>query len=136
MLTSVFLQVVLSPDTLNVATAAITPIAEPVIQTETLTLFELLKSGGPLMYPLYVLSVAAIYILIERIFALRKAAKVDDNFMRQIKDFISNGKIDAAKSLCASTDSPYARMIEKGLMRLEGKDYIVNDGDVIEVRHG
>ena len=118
MLTSILLQVVTSPDTVSAAVSAVPAITEPEVQIETLTLFELLKSGGPLMYPLYFLSLAAIYVLIERLFALRKATKEDANFMSQIKDFISSGKLDAAKSLCASTDTPYARMIEKGLLRI------------------
>ncbi len=118
MLYSILLQTITSPDTLKAASTLVNNLAEPEVQTETLTLFELLKSGGPLMYPLYFLSLAAIYVLIERIFALRKAAKEDLNFMSQIKDFISTGKIDAAKSLCVSTDTPYARMIEKGILRI------------------
>lgn len=116
MILSILLQVVTSPDTMNAA--AQVAVAEPEIQIETLSVLELLKSGGPLMYPLYVLSVIAIYIFIERIFAMRKASKEDINFMNQIKDFITNGKIDAAKSLCVATDSPYARMIEKGVQRI------------------
>jgi hypothetical protein len=30
----------------------------------------------------------------------------------------------------------YAGLREKGLLRLEGKEYIVKDGDVLVIRHG
>ena len=67
---------------------------------------------------LFVLLAVALYIYFERLFAIKAAAKIDPNFMNQIKDYISNGKIDAAKSLCAQTDSPVARLTEKGVSRI------------------
>jgi biopolymer transport protein ExbB len=70
------------------------------------------------MVPLAILSIVAIYIFIERYLAVQKASKEDANFMNQIKDFISDGKIEAAKSLCAQTDGPYSRMILKGIKRI------------------
>lgn len=115
MLTTILLQVTTAPDTLNAAQN----LAESAVQTETLSVLKLLNSGGwYIMGPLYLLSLIAVYIFIERLFALHKASKSPLNFMNQIKDFIHNQKIDAAKSLCASTDTPYARMIEKGVHRI------------------
>jgi biopolymer transport protein ExbB len=67
---------------------------------------------------LFILLAVALYIYFERLFAIKAAAKIDANFMNQIKDHISNGKIDAAKSLCAQTDSPVARLTEKGVSRI------------------
>ena len=40
------------------------------------------------------------------------------NFMNRIRDFILDGKIAAAVDLCRKTDTPIARMIEKGIERL------------------
>ncbi len=121
MLTAILLQVPTTPDSavLDTAVAAAVTVTEPEVTTETLSVLELLNSGGwYIMIPLYILSLAAVYIFIERVFAMRKATKEDPNFMNQIKDFIMNGKVDAAKSLCAATDTPYARMIEKGMLRI------------------
>jgi biopolymer transport protein ExbB len=67
---------------------------------------------------LFILLAVALYIYFERLFAIKAATKIDANFMNQIKDHISNGKIDAAKSLCAQTDSPVARLTEKGVSRI------------------
>lgn len=83
-----------------------------------LTLLDLAIKGGWVMIPIVLLSFVAAYIFIERFYVIRRATKEDTNFMNRIKDYIHDGKIDAALALCRSTDSPSARMIEKGINRL------------------
>ena len=83
-----------------------------------LTLFDLALKGGWVMIPIVLLSFVAAYIFIERYYVIRKATKEDHDFMNRIKDYIYDGKIDAALALCKSTDTPSARMIEKGISRL------------------
>ncbi len=83
-----------------------------------LNLFELAKAGGWIMIPLLLLCMLAIYIFVERMIVIRKASVKDPTFMDKIKDYINEGKIDAALNLCKKTDTPYSRMIEKGIMRL------------------
>jgi len=84
----------------------------------SMPLWELAKKGGWLMFPLLALSLVAVYIFMERYFAIRRASKTDENFMNRIKDYIHDGKIESALALCHSTDSPIARMIEKGIQRI------------------
>jgi biopolymer transport protein ExbB len=83
-----------------------------------LTLLDLAIKGGWVMVPIILLSFVAAYIFIERYYVIKKATKEDVNFMNRIKDYIHEGKIDAALTLCKSTDSPSARMVEKGITRL------------------
>lgn len=83
-----------------------------------LNLFELAKAGGWIMIPLLLLCILAVYIFVERMIVIRKASVKDPTFMDKIKDYINEGKIDAALNLCKKTDTPYSRMIEKGIMRL------------------
>jgi len=83
-----------------------------------LTLLDLTIKGGWVMIPIILLSFVAAYIFIERYYVIRKATQEDTNFMNRIKDYIHDGKIDAALALCKSTDSPSARMVEKGVTRL------------------
>ena len=89
---------------------------------KTLSIIDLIFNGGAgsvfIMGLLFVLLAVTLYIYFERLFAIKAAAKIDANFMNQIKDYISNGKIDAAKSLCAQTDSPVARLTLKGVSRI------------------
>lgn len=92
---------------------------QPAVKTEeSISLLEMVVKGGPIMIPLALLSVAAVYIFFERFFTIRKSSNIDKNFINQIKDFVHSGNVDAAKSLCKNTNHPVARMIEKGLMRL------------------
>jgi biopolymer transport protein ExbB len=83
-----------------------------------LTLLDLAIKGGWVMIPIILLSFVAAYIFIERYYVIRKATREDMNFMNRIKDYIHDGKLEAALALCRSTDSPSARMVEKGISRL------------------
>lgn len=89
---------------------------EPV--QESLKLFSLIMKGGLIMIPIGILSIIAIYIFFDRFMAIKKASQIDNKFMLNIKDFVTNGNIEAAKSMARNTDSPIARMVEKGLMRI------------------
>jgi len=71
-----------------------------------------------ILIPLGVLSIIAVYIFVERFMAIQKAQKEDPNFMNQIRDFIHDGKIEAARSICESTDTIFSRMIVKGVRRI------------------
>jgi biopolymer transport protein ExbB len=104
---------------LQITSATTDSLAAATTATEeTLSLFDLALKGGPIMVPIALCSIIAVYIIVERYFAIRKSSKDDPNFMNNIRDFISNGNIDAARSLCRNTDSPTARMIEKGIARI------------------
>jgi biopolymer transport protein ExbB len=86
--------------------------------TMKLTLLDLAIKGGWVMVPIILLSFVAAYIFIERFYVIRKATREDQNFMNRIKDYIHDGRIEAALALCKATDSPSARMVEKGISRL------------------
>ncbi|HOX73643.1 MAG TPA: MotA/TolQ/ExbB proton channel family protein [Bacteroidales bacterium] len=92
--------------------------AEPVAADTHMTLLDFAFKGGWVMIPIVLLSFVAAYIFIERYYVIRKATRQDQNFMNRIKDYIHDGRIDAALALCRSTDGPSARMIEKGINRL------------------
>jgi biopolymer transport protein ExbB len=93
-------------------------ITETAQQGESQSLFSLLLKGGPVMIPLALLSIIAVYITIERYLTIKKASKLDQNFMANIKDMVLNGNIKGAKALCERTNSPVARMLEKGISRI------------------
>lgn len=79
---------------------------------------DLAMKGGPIMIPILLLSVVAVYIFFDRYFAIKKAGKFDSALLEKVKMYISGGKIEAATALCKSTDSPASRMIEKGISRI------------------
>jgi biopolymer transport protein ExbB len=89
---------------------------------KTLSIIELITSGGTagmvIITLLFVLLIVATYIYFERLFAIKAASKIDANFMNQIKDHVTNGKIDSAQVLCAQVNSPVSRLISKGISRI------------------
>ena len=90
--------------------------------TATQSFLDLIMAGGPLglaiVSILLLLSIVALYIFIERYLTIQRASKIDQGFMNNIRANVQNGNIAAAKALCANTDSPVARMVEKGLQRI------------------
>ena len=94
-----------------------TPATEAT-EEATMSLADLYLAGGWVMYLITLLSFVALYIFIERYLVIKKASKGDANFMNRIKDYMYEGKVDAALQLCRKTNSPQARMVEKGITRL------------------
>lgn len=92
--------------------------AEVAVKMNEKSLWELFNSGGWLMWVLLLLGGITIFIFVERFIAIRKASAFDINFMNRIRDHISEGKIKSAVDLCRKTDTPIARMVEKGIERL------------------
>ena len=97
-------------------------VLEAISDEKTLSIYKLIVDGGLggqiIISILFVLLAVSLYIYFERFFAIKAASKVDKNFMNQIKDYVSNGKLDAATVLCKKTNSPTARLIEKGISRI------------------
>lgn len=85
---------------------------------ETLSLWSLVMDGGYIMIPLALLLIVSIYIFVERCIAITKASKNDDSFMHRIRDYVHEGDLESARQLCKQTDTPYARLILKGVSRI------------------
>ena len=101
------------------AAAALPEGAEAAAQApQTLGLGELILAGGWLMIPLFLLAGAMIFIFVERLRVIKRASNNDVNFMNKIKDLMYEGKIEVALKLCRNTNSPVARMVEKGIEHL------------------
>ena len=97
-------------------------IGEVLSDEKTLSIYNLIVDGGiggiVVIGILVVMLIATLYIYFERVFAINSVSKTDDSFMNQIKDNVVNGKLEAAKNLCIQTNSPEARLIEKGISRI------------------
>ena len=85
---------------------------------QTLSLWDLTLQGGVIMIPLAVMLLVSIYILDERYIVIRRASQEDATFMKRIRDYIHDGEIESASKLCKKTDTPYARLIHKGITRI------------------
>ncbi|MDD3321117.1 MAG: MotA/TolQ/ExbB proton channel family protein [Paludibacter sp.] len=83
-----------------------------------MSLWTMATYGGPIMIVLALMLAFAVYLFIERVVTLKQAGEEDKSFMNRIKDYIYDGKIDAAVKLCRDTNTPTSRMVEKGISRL------------------
>ena len=100
----------------NAADAAAT--VAPVAQEQTYSLIEMACKGGWLMIVLLILSIIAIYIFGKKWWLISRASKVDKNFMSDIRDYIHEGKIKSAITLCERYDTPVSRLVGKGIERI------------------
>ena len=94
------------------------PLTQITSSSESMNLWDMALKGGWLMLVLALLSVIVFYILFERMHVIRKAGKEDPEFMFKIKDYIKDGDVKAALNYCQKTDTPAARMIERGIHRI------------------
>ena len=97
----------------------LTEVTATTIPAEAeMNIIDLAVKGGWIMIVLLILSLIAIYIFAQRFMVIKRAGKEDETFMNRIKDYIHEGKVESALNLCRTTNTPYARMIEKGITRL------------------
>ena len=85
---------------------------------ETLSLWSLVIDGGYIMIPLALLLLLTIYIFTERFIIINRALREDPTFMKRIRDYVHEADLDSAERLCRNTDTPYSRIILKGLQRI------------------
>ncbi len=90
-----------------------------VVQEVEVNVLQLLMEGGwYIMIPLALMSLIGMYVFFERFLAIRKADKVSPDFMQKLKDYISQGNLSSARNLCAESNTPVARMLDKGISRI------------------
>lgn len=120
MIYSLLLQITetVADSTQKINEAVIPAVVATPAQEATFSIWDLLVKGGVVMIPITMLSILAVYIFFERLLAIKKSAKMDHNFMNNIKDFVCEGRLDAAKNFCNTTNTPSARMIAKGIARI------------------
>ena len=85
---------------------------------QTLSFWSLVIDGGYIMIPLAILLIVTIYIFVERTITINRASKNDRHFMDRIREYVHEGDIESANNLCKKTNTPYSRLIQKGLTRI------------------
>ena len=93
--------------------------AVPVQEELSFSLISMAAKGGWLMLVLLALSIIAIYIFGKKWWAIRQAGRIDKNFIKDVDNYLAEGKVRSARALCKRSDTPIARMIEKGVERID-----------------
>ena len=91
----------------------------PVQEELSFSLISMAAKGGWLMLVLLALSIVAIYIFGKKWWAISQAGKIDKNFIKDVDNYLMEGKVRSARALCRRSDTPVARMIEKGVERID-----------------
>ena len=86
--------------------------------TESISLLELLFNGGFMMIPIFLLWMLGIYVFVERMMNIKKASQTPDDFKDKIRQLVTGGDIQGARLMCVQTDTPVARMIERGVSKI------------------
>lgn len=84
----------------------------------SVSIMDLIFAGGFIMIPIFLLSILAVYIFVERILTIKNASRTPNQFTDKIRNLVMAGDVNGAKLLCAQTDTPIAKMIGKGLSRI------------------
>ena len=79
--------------------------------------FSMAAKGGFLMIVLFGLSVAALYIIGQKIWLLYKINEIGDGFMNEVRQLLAQGRTEEAAQICRRYDSPLARLVLKGIER-------------------
>ncbi len=103
-------------DSLAEAAQAPAPVQQPAQMSESL--WSMFTMGGPLMWVLLALSILAIYLIGRKWWVIRSASRIDPLFMQDIRDYMNDGKVKSAVTLCRKYDNPVARMVETGIHRM------------------
>lgn len=103
---------------LQIDSSQLTNATANTAKDASISLGEMLTMGGWLMIPLVLLFLITIFVFFERAIAIRRASKIEGNFMNIIRDHIVNGNVTAAKSFAKNTNNPVARIIDKGIQRI------------------
>jgi len=95
---------------------------------------DLIMKGGWLMVPLFALSIIAVFIFFDRFFYLRGQKQLEATFYEKLNDLIRTGKVEAAISLCESSNCSESRILMKGLKNLGRPIRDINDQMEMEGR--
>ena len=101
-------------------TVANNSLTDPAViaKAEPLNMLTLIMKGGWIMIPLIILSMLTVYFAVERFLVIRRASRIDQHFMSNIRDYLLNGKMEPAVMLCRNTNTPIARLLGKGINRI------------------
>lgn len=81
----------------------------------TMSIAEILKAGGPLMYVLGAMSIVAVAMIVYLALVLRQEAVVPRELLHDLRDQLSSGRLDEARTLCRRHRSALAAIADTAL---------------------
>lgn len=85
-------------------------------------LMDAFNQGGIIMWPLFILSIVALAVFIERVLFLHRNQIKSKEFLSGIENSLKRGRLIEALTVCQDTPGPAASMVKAGLMAFKGSD--------------
>jgi len=79
---------------------------------------DILMRGGWTILPILLLSILAVYLLVDRLRTIKKASADRSEIMSKIRDYVAAGNIQGAQAYCGVQEKPITRILKHGLERL------------------
>ncbi|WP_029906962.1 MotA/TolQ/ExbB proton channel family protein [Prevotella sp. 10(H)] len=118
---------------------AATPVVEMAEQTVQATTPEesylsLIMKGGWILLPIFLLSLLAIYVIINKSLVINRLGKKDTIWLSRVVELIHEGKIDKALKFCVERPYASAKVIAAGLKEYERDDKEIQESMEVEAR--
>jgi biopolymer transport protein ExbB len=107
----------LQADTIANATAGIATPKVAAADTH-ISVLEFITKGGFFLIPISILLFYTFYVIIERYLFIHRAAKIDANLMRDVRDNLNSGNLDQAKSNAERANSASGNIIREGILTI------------------
>ncbi len=98
-------------------------------------MFELVKAGGWVMWPIIACSIAALAIIGERFWSLQKKYVSPPNLVSQIQQWLERKQLDQARITLLQQSSPLGRVLAAGLINRDHDREIVKESVEDAGRH-
>ncbi len=80
-------------------------------------MFEYMRRGGPVMWVIFMCSIIAVAVVIERLIQLRRSAIDTGKFMNDISNLLKRNKIMEAIEMCNNTPGPFPQVMKAGILK-------------------
>jgi len=80
-----------------------------------MSIIEIFKAGGPIMWPLALSSVITIAIILERALELRSSRILDPSIVERVQGLVEGGRPDRAMEVCREHPGIFTEIVAAGL---------------------
>jgi biopolymer transport protein ExbB len=91
------------------------------------TLIDLIQRGGWVMYPILICSLAALAIMLERVWSLRRGRVIPGSLVGSVNDLLVRRQYNDAAFLCQDGQNSAARLIKQGLKMIGQSRLVFKD---------
>jgi len=97
--------------------------------------FELIKAGGWVMWPLIVCSVAALAIIGERLWTLQKKSVIPPELLDQVQEWLARNQVDESHLTLLRESSPLGRILAAGVINRQHAHEVIKEAIEDAGRH-